>query len=262
MNIFLLDTDPALAARYHCDKHVIKMPLECAQLLSTAMAHYGMEPPYKETHKNHPCAIWARQYEGNYTFLWDLALEIGKEYTRRYGKVHKSTTLLTDGSIPRSIDMGQPILQRSPLPNCTTIKGEYPQLNLVDKYRLYYMRDKAHMLTWKDTEEPWWMGDRFYMQQLKAIGNCPGAPLGKGKERAATKDDLAANFPPCVMKLTKADIEKLGLHKSLGNLKFSGDIPSGRLKAPYLSALSSVASDINWGKMTVADMTQMLEWLC
>jgi hypothetical protein len=36
MNIFYLDKDPKTCAQYHCDKHVVKMILEYAQLLSTA----------------------------------------------------------------------------------------------------------------------------------------------------------------------------------------------------------------------------------
>lgn len=36
MNIFYLDENPVLAAEFHCDKHVVKMILESAQLLSTA----------------------------------------------------------------------------------------------------------------------------------------------------------------------------------------------------------------------------------
>ena len=36
MNIFFLDPDPATAASYHNDKHVVKMVLETAQMLSTA----------------------------------------------------------------------------------------------------------------------------------------------------------------------------------------------------------------------------------
>ena len=36
MNRFVLDQDPLKAAAYHCDKHVVKMILEEAQMLSTA----------------------------------------------------------------------------------------------------------------------------------------------------------------------------------------------------------------------------------
>ena len=35
MNIFVLDEDPIKAAEYHCNKHVVKMILESAQMLST-----------------------------------------------------------------------------------------------------------------------------------------------------------------------------------------------------------------------------------
>ena len=36
MNIFVLDKDPKVAAEEHCDKHVVKMIGESAQMLSTA----------------------------------------------------------------------------------------------------------------------------------------------------------------------------------------------------------------------------------
>jgi hypothetical protein len=36
MNIFILDKDPVLAAQLQCDKHVVKMIVESAQMLSTA----------------------------------------------------------------------------------------------------------------------------------------------------------------------------------------------------------------------------------
>lgn len=61
MNIFYLDKDPKLCAQYHCDKHVVKMILESAQLLCTAVNEAaGKEvAPYKSTHVNHPCSIWS-----------------------------------------------------------------------------------------------------------------------------------------------------------------------------------------------------------
>ena len=36
MNIFVLDEDPQVAAQMMCDKHVVKMIVESAQMLSTA----------------------------------------------------------------------------------------------------------------------------------------------------------------------------------------------------------------------------------
>lgn len=37
MNIFYLDGDVTKAAQYHCDKHVVKMVLETAQILCTGI---------------------------------------------------------------------------------------------------------------------------------------------------------------------------------------------------------------------------------
>ena len=90
MNIFYLDKNPKLCAQYHVDRHVVKMILETAQLLSTAHWLTGGEGPYRATHKNHPSAIWARSNKSNYNWLCKLGLELCEEYTYRYGKIHKT----------------------------------------------------------------------------------------------------------------------------------------------------------------------------
>ena len=41
MNIFFLHRNPKIAARMQCDKHVVKMVLETAQMLSTAARAQG-----------------------------------------------------------------------------------------------------------------------------------------------------------------------------------------------------------------------------
>ena len=56
MNIFVLSKNPQIAAHLHCDKHVVKMILETAQLLYSA--HPVIPGGYKRTHVNHPCAVW------------------------------------------------------------------------------------------------------------------------------------------------------------------------------------------------------------
>ena len=72
MNIFYLDSDPYVAAKMHCDKHVVKMILESAQMLSTAHRvldgdEYADERGlYKMAHKNHPSTIWVRTSTDNY----------------------------------------------------------------------------------------------------------------------------------------------------------------------------------------------------
>ena len=100
MNIFYLDKSFTKSAEYHCDKHVVKMILETAQLLSTAHrvldgdAKADIVGLYKCTHKNHPSSVWVRSNQGAYQWTFMLFERLCKEYTRRYDKVHKSARLL------------------------------------------------------------------------------------------------------------------------------------------------------------------------
>ena len=91
MNIFVLDKDIEKSAKAHCNPHVVKMPLETAQLLCTARHELGESAdtiPYRKTHVNHPCSIWARESLYNYVWLCRFGVALCKEYTHRYGKVH------------------------------------------------------------------------------------------------------------------------------------------------------------------------------
>ena len=75
MNIFYLSKDPEKAAWFQCDKHIVKMPLETAQMLCTAHREldgdeYADEQGlYKRAYWNHPCTIWARESRQNYQWL-------------------------------------------------------------------------------------------------------------------------------------------------------------------------------------------------
>ena len=89
MNIFVTDSDPIKSAQFLDNKRVIKMILESAQMLSTALHFYGVEAPYKSTHVNHPCNIWCRSNKSNYGWLLKHFKALCEEYTFRYNKVHK-----------------------------------------------------------------------------------------------------------------------------------------------------------------------------
>ena len=98
MNIFVLHQSAPLAAKMHCDKHVVKMILEYCQLLSTAhrvldegeLDPWMDETLYKTTHKNHPSSVWVRQNARNYQYVFDLLFSLHAEYKQRYGKPHAS----------------------------------------------------------------------------------------------------------------------------------------------------------------------------
>lgn len=84
MNLFWLRA--ALLA----DPHVVKMPLEYAQLLSNAYYTYGQQSPcgYRETHARHPCSIWVAQSRQHWDAVVQLAFGVLREYTRRFSRVH------------------------------------------------------------------------------------------------------------------------------------------------------------------------------
>ena len=156
MNIFFLHLDPEQCAKMHLDKHVVKMILESLQLLCSA--HHATEspfkPPYKLSHKNHPSAIWVRESIANYNWLVCLTEELCKEYTYRYGKVHKSEQYIQSmrENIPHIPDIGftQPKL---------AMPDEYKEQDVVDSYRNYYFYGKSHLHAWKKREVPDWINE-------------------------------------------------------------------------------------------------------
>lgn len=150
INIFVLDTDIKKAAQFHCDKHVVKMILEYAQLLSSVHHMLGNPAGYALTHKNHPCAIWARASMDNYEWLFNLAIETGDEYTYRYGKTHKSIGVIESLPIPELDHTGlteHPKCMPEPMKNIPSV---------VDAYRAYYCTSKADFCTWKKRDTPEW----------------------------------------------------------------------------------------------------------
>lgn len=61
MNIFVTDISPIVSAQALDDKRVVKMILESAQLLSSAIfinSQSIYNDIYKPTHLKHPCTIW------------------------------------------------------------------------------------------------------------------------------------------------------------------------------------------------------------
>ena len=158
MNIFYLHRDPRVAARYHNDKHVVKMILESAQMLSTAHRELDgniNEDVYRATHKNHPSTIWARQSYQNYMWLFDLFVSLCEEYTHRYGKVHLTDQKLREvlRSAPRMLDRNKSFTQP---PQC--MPDEYKvDGNSVSAYRKYYMGEKSGLAKWSKRRKPlWW----------------------------------------------------------------------------------------------------------
>lgn len=157
MNIFVLDECPQKAAEYSCDKHVVKMVLETAQLLSTALQQNGVKTTYKATHINHPCAIWARKTKGNYKWLYRHFICLLDEYFKRYGKIH-SCNRLTKELHPDNFKNSNNDQTMFSLAMPEQYKSDDP----VKSYRAYYLGEKYSFAKWRLGNEPdWWNYDRI-----------------------------------------------------------------------------------------------------
>jgi hypothetical protein len=154
MNIFILDKDVKKCAQYHCDKHVVKMILETAQLLCGVhhvTAQVTDQVPYKLSHKNHPCAIWTRESLSNYLYLCELGLALCDEYTHRYGKRHKSLQVIL-----WCINNRPNIPDKEFTEPAKAMPEEYKVKSVVDSYRNYYRGAKSGFTTWKNRDIPKW----------------------------------------------------------------------------------------------------------
>ena len=147
MNIFFLHYKPKRCAKYHVDRHVVKMILETAQLLCTAIILISgktkeeLNLPCKQTHINHPCAKWARKNKENWLWLQQLGIELCKEYTFRYEKKHKLEDAIINLQVPELPD------EEFEFPP-QAMPDEYKDEDTIQAYRNYYIHGKKHLHYW------------------------------------------------------------------------------------------------------------------
>lgn len=180
MNIFALSPVPEVAAKWHCDKHVVKMIVEAAQMLSTAhrildgdlerrpsksgktMSKYWKLPDsredllYKAVHAGHPSTLWTMESHSNYKWHYQLFKCLCKEYTYRYGKVHSTEVKLLEilKTPPSNIKISYMTpfaLAMGSNPEC--INHDDP----VGSYQQFYQtkQDRFDMV-WSKRETPHW----------------------------------------------------------------------------------------------------------
>lgn len=181
MNIFILNEDPVIAAQEQCDKHVVKMIVESAQMLSTAhrmldgsmerrasksgsmLKYYYLDTDledqlYKACHHNHPCSIWVRESSTNYVWLYDHFMALCREYTYRYNKKHMTQTKLQWllQKLPKNIPVGLQTpfkLAMQNEPQCITD-------DTVESYHKYYLTKKDRFaMTWSKRQTPEWFNN-------------------------------------------------------------------------------------------------------
>ncbi len=180
-----MSRDPKEAASFHCDKHVCKMIIESAQMLSTVHWHFLLnyngkemsdfkrvkdakqwlakatpklhQPPYMLTHYNHPCNIWARKSIENYMWLSNHGLHLCNEYTERYGKIHK--TQRVHEWLNKHVPVGILSSSLSEHPVCMPDDCKISN-DAVECYRRYYAVHKSRFAKWKATPEPSWFSEQ------------------------------------------------------------------------------------------------------
>lgn len=188
MNIFYLDHDVHKCAEMHNDKHVVKMVIEYAQLMSTAhrlldgKEYYDLtangrkikrwllpdeleDTLMKASHVSHPSNIWTRQNDSNYTWLYQMWIALCKEYTHRYGKIHSVETRLAYAllRLPNNISKGAFTEPTPAMPDdCKILKEihiDRYQLDSLLSYRNYYIKNKTHLAKWKNRSVPQWYAE-------------------------------------------------------------------------------------------------------
>ena len=155
MQIFVLDRNPKKAAKMLCDKHVVKMIVESAQILTTIHHLYDSKQKhlvYKKTHEKHPCVIWAGNSKENYLWLLEHLSELIKEYEYRYGKFHKTTEIKKILETPP-----KGLLSVGLTDFAQAIPEEYKQKNAIKAYREFYKKEKMHFAKWTKRKKPNWI---------------------------------------------------------------------------------------------------------
>ena len=175
MNIFYLDRHPKTCAEMHLDKHVVKMIIEYAQLMSTAHRVLDGEEYFDKTangrkikrwrlhddregrlmkasHVNHPSGVWVRANVANYGWLFTMWEFLCKEYTFRYGKQHACSRLLNCLDIPPiKMPAGDFYPPTPAMPDECKIAGDS-----LASYHKYYIEIKIHFAKWTKRPVPNW----------------------------------------------------------------------------------------------------------
>lgn len=157
MNMFAIDIDPVKAAIQLHNRHIVKMILESAQMLSTTRIWYGDSNPvlYKSCFEFHPCTIWVRKSLSNYIWLLEHFKVLCQEYTFRYLKIHGSQNLLEAFNAP----FPKPFLDFGLTSFAITMPEEFVLKDPIQSYRFYYLNRKISGNFWtkrsREDLDPW-----------------------------------------------------------------------------------------------------------
>ncbi len=175
-----------LAARQHCDVHLCGQIAQAAHILSSAWALEKTPAPYtcdwvipqkdgvlyndlkclraevcgnqvySPRSLEHPCIAWARQYGGNYDWLFQLAAHLLDEYTFRLERLHACAPVI------RALEALPPSLLGSIGKYCDSpslMPAEVAGSGAVESYRNYYRKFMTRALRYTKRRPPEWIAD-------------------------------------------------------------------------------------------------------
>ena len=181
MNIFYIDKDPVVAAQMSCDKHVVKMILESAQMLCTVkrvldgteytdLTKNGRKIKrwrlnnsneeaiiYKAGWLKHPSTQWVMKSAYNYIWLYKHMMALNDEYKLRYNHTKDHMCIQKLGQLLKTPPYNAPINVKGTdatpaMPDECKVPGDS-----VASYRKYYIMKKKRFATWKQPAEmPVW----------------------------------------------------------------------------------------------------------
>lgn len=101
VNFFYLDQDPKKCAKYYCNKHIIKIPIEIAQILSKVHHELNSNIDFSKIYKNSIVVNnsigpyqWIKESYDNYIWACKLGLELINQYKLRYNKENHKTEII------------------------------------------------------------------------------------------------------------------------------------------------------------------------
>ena len=165
MNIFVLDLNTELCARYHCDQHVVKMILESAQIVCTALNKRGFITPYRSTHVKHPCVLWAETSFSNLEWLKRLARALNREYRYRYRKFEDHGSIAV---IDQIAGMQYESIGRTEFPQAMPEKYRVPG-DPVQAYRNFYIEEKLKFARWTRRRRPSWIKELLSRKPVQCM---------------------------------------------------------------------------------------------
>lgn len=212
VNFFYLSTDLKECAKWHGDKHLHKMIVEYAQILSSTWHLNNLTTPlgiYKLCHKHHPVVKWVLLNIKHYDTILQLAFCLAEERRRRrkmfpksqrnrYKKTHATEKVL---SILKKHKPDLPDIDWIDPPKCmpepyhTNAEGE--ELNVIDSYRLFYAGHKIQVakLKWFPTKEPEWLQSyKDIVENREDIKACIKKRIeedGRKRKRRQLRKDIA-----------------------------------------------------------------------